>query len=163
LYPEAQPLENRNCSGSEETIWERTEFRRIPISQCIGGHELDKGKELNCPGYGHSTGSWLLIFAVPFAGAGLVAFCWYRRKSQRFGAIRLPGSFTNGSSSFLAIVSDIFNRLHDLAERVQLPTMSRTRYTPLNQDEPADLQLDDYEGVDGHFLDEEGDEDADEL
>jgi hypothetical protein len=173
LHPGALPLENRNCSGVEETIWERTAYRKIPISTCAGGEEPHKGKEVFCPGHGLSAGSWLLIFALPFAGASLVAFCWYRRTSQRLGAIRLPDSFTNSSSSFLVIVSSVvsavFNRLRDLAERVQLPTMSvmsnfsRTRYTPLNQDEPADLQLDDYEGVDGHFLDEEGDEDADEL
>jgi hypothetical protein len=173
LHPGVLPLENKNCSGVEEIIWERTAYRKIPNSDCEGGDEPYKGKKVICSGHGLSAGSWLLIFALPLSGAGLVAFCWYRRKSQRFGAIRLPDSFTNGSSSFLVIVgsviSAVFNHLRDLADRVQLPTMSvmsnfsRTRYTPLNQDEPADLQLDDYEGVDGHFLDEEGDEDADEL
>lgn len=82
-----------------ETSWfEPTGYRKIPLSTCKGGAELDKtSTEHPCAGYEdkfekkHRTSGLAIFFAVviPFAFAGAIGWYVYRNWSGKFGQIRL--------------------------------------------------------------------------
>ena len=91
---------------SNATSWfEPTGYRRVPLSTCDGGNELDKtSTEHPCTGYEeeferkHRTSGIVIFFAVviPCALAGFIGWYVYRNWSGKFGQIRLG----DGSSSF---------------------------------------------------------------
>jgi len=81
--------------------YEPTGYRRIPLTTCAGGRELDKVESQPCPGKGgeyrqkHGIGAWGLFFAItiPILVAGGVG--WWAWRNWRsgwmsgFGQIRL--------------------------------------------------------------------------
>ena len=87
LVPGAQPLSNDDsCPDDAEFWYERTAYRKIPKSSCVGGERPDRGAEHVCPGFkAHNSGFWLTIFSIPFGFTALVAFWYYRRSGYRRG------------------------------------------------------------------------------
>ncbi|WZH39894.1 Carboxypeptidase y-sorting pep1 [Fusarium acuminatum] len=75
-----------------------TGYRRIPLTTCDGGQELDKtSEEYACPGHQeeferkHRTSGWAIFFAIVLPVGFAAAFGWYawRNWSGKFGQIRL--------------------------------------------------------------------------
>lgn len=88
--------------------YEPTGYRRIPLSTCQGGNEIDKIESHPCPGhqadydkrYALSGFGLFLAIVLPFAAAGgLGYYAWtnWRHKLSGFGQIRLgEGTTTAG-------------------------------------------------------------------
>ncbi|CAL3967351.1 unnamed protein product [Diplocarpon coronariae] len=87
------------CKEDESRVEydEPTGYRRIPLSTCQGGREMDKSEAHPCPGHGeefkqkHSTSGVTLFFAIvlPFAAAGAIGWYVWRNYDKHFGPIRL--------------------------------------------------------------------------
>ncbi|KAH6689130.1 vacuolar protein sorting/targeting protein PEP1 [Plectosphaerella plurivora] len=85
----------------ESTFWEPTGYRRIPLTTCVGGTELDKTSSSHaCKGKEeeyereHRTSGVAIFFAViiPFAVAGGIGWWVWRNWNGKFGQIRLGES-----------------------------------------------------------------------
>lgn len=83
---------------NETTWYEPTGYRRVPLSTCEGGNELDKtSTEHPCDGYEdefekkHRTSGVAIFFAVvlPLLAAGGIGWYVYRNWTGKFGQIRL--------------------------------------------------------------------------
>jgi hypothetical protein len=111
------PLSEKEwCSAHPDAVdwYEPTGYRRVPLSTCVGGQELDKASTVHpCPGKEdeferkHSGISGIgLFFAVtiPFAFAALAGWWVWRNWSGKFGQIRLgengAGSVSLGHGAF---------------------------------------------------------------
>ncbi|KAK5990777.1 Vacuolar protein sorting/targeting protein 10 [Cladobotryum mycophilum] len=94
------------AKNPNETSWfEPTGYRRVPLSTCEAGNELDKAStEHACAGHEeefkkkHRTSGVAIFFAVviPFAAAAAIGWFVYRNWDGKFGQIRLG----ENSSSF---------------------------------------------------------------
>ncbi|KAG9188424.1 vacuolar protein sorting/targeting protein 10 [Alternaria panax] len=82
-------------------------FRKIPLSTCEGGRELDKTGDVHpCPGFEedfrkkHGIGGFSLFLAIvlPFAAAGGVGYYVWKHWDGKFGRIRLGDG--SGSGAF---------------------------------------------------------------
>lgn len=90
------------------SYFEPTGYRKVPLSTCKGGNELDKtSKEHPCAGYEEEfqrrrgTPGVLIFFAVliPFSLAGFIGWYVWRNWSGKIGQIRLgdtASSFEGG-------------------------------------------------------------------
>lgn len=83
---------------NETSYYEPTGYRRVPLSTCQGGNELDKtSTEHPCNGHEdefkkkHRTSGVVIFLAViiPFALAGIMGWYVYRNWNGKFGQIRL--------------------------------------------------------------------------
>jgi cbb3-type cytochrome oxidase subunit 3 len=91
LVPGAQALASDSyCAWGQDKWYERTAYRKVPHSKCVGGLRLDRGTEHACR-KSHGFFWWVMVIVVCFLFAGLFAF-WYarRRGAARKGRIRLP-------------------------------------------------------------------------
>ncbi|KAI0685232.1 Oligoxyloglucan reducing end-specific cellobiohydrolase [Cytidiella melzeri] len=97
LEPGTTPLPNDDsCRGDDEFWYERTAYRKVPISTCEGGKRLDQGPAHRCPGLkGHGFFFWLFILAIPSGIAALVGYWFYHNSGLARGTIRLPGPDSN--------------------------------------------------------------------
>jgi hypothetical protein len=85
--------------------WDITGYRRIPISTCQGGKELDKITSHPCPGFEeeynkkHGLGGFWVFLIVLFSlgGAGGVGWWVYRNWDGKFGRIRLGETSSGGA------------------------------------------------------------------
>jgi len=78
---------------------EPTGYRRLPMTTCVGGKELNKGASYPCPGKEEQYkkkhkritgfGLFLAIVCPIVAAVGIGYYIWTRMLSGRFGAIRL--------------------------------------------------------------------------
>ena len=113
LVPGLQPIDHiANCQANPKQVefWYPTGYRRIPLTTCEGGRELDKLESVPCPGHEeeyekkHGLSALGLFFAifVPVVAAAGIGY-WAYRKWQSggggFGAIRLGDGLGGGSSS----------------------------------------------------------------
>lgn len=82
-------------------------FRKIPLSTCEGGRELDKTGDVQpCPGFEedfqrkHGIGGFSLFLAIvlPFAAAGGIGYYVWKHWDGKFGRIRLGDG--NGGGAF---------------------------------------------------------------
>lgn len=108
LVPGLQPLSGQQwCKQNpNETTWhEPTGYRRVPLTTCKGGNEMDQqSAEHACEGYEdeferkHRISGVAIFFAivVPIGVACAVGWYVYRNWNGKFGQIRLG----DGSSSF---------------------------------------------------------------
>ncbi|KAG8926574.1 vacuolar protein sorting/targeting protein PEP1 [Tulasnella sp. 418] len=99
LVEGATPLPNDDsCSNDEEYWYERTPYRKIPYSTCVGGNRPDRGAQHVCPGInGHSFSFWLMWAILPFGFTALVGYYYHKRGGFQRGAIRLPDSSSRTS------------------------------------------------------------------
>ncbi|KAL1916286.1 uncharacterized protein VTP21DRAFT_5903 [Calcarisporiella thermophila] len=158
LTPGAQPLQP-TCTADQLYYYEMTGYRKIPISSCEGGVEKDKGNKIYCPGKASSSGIWAFILLLPLGVAGVTAIVWWYRKGGQVGRIRLPDSVYDTPSIFGRIALAAYGLVVTLLEKLQLPSFisqlfDRVRYTPLSQEEPAEVLMDDYL-PNGHSYDDE--------
>ncbi|TFK75051.1 Oligoxyloglucan reducing end-specific cellobiohydrolase [Pluteus cervinus] len=110
LVPGTTPLPpDDSCRNGEEYWYERTAYRQIPYSTCEGGVRLDHGKGHQCPGFkAHSGFFWFVIFTLPFAIVGLLAYSFWRRSGLARGTIRLPSEGPYGhDSGILATLASV--------------------------------------------------------
>jgi hypothetical protein len=96
-----EPLSGKEwCSRNPNatSYFDPTGYRRIPLSTCEGGRELDKASEEHpCQGHEedfekkHRTSAVVIFLAVviPFALAGGIGWYVYRNWDGKFGQIRL--------------------------------------------------------------------------
>jgi len=81
----------------KEEWYETTGFRKIPISTCQGGKELDISVAHPCPGFEdnfgkrHGPSGWAILFAIiiPIAVASAVGYWVWKNWANKFGQIRL--------------------------------------------------------------------------
>lgn len=106
-----QPDAMAVCRENPDEIeyWEPTGYRRIPLTTCQGGLNLDRHVSRPCPSkekeYGerHRLSGVTIFFAivVPLTLAAGAGYYVYRRWDGKFGQIRL-GEGAGGSDSFLS-------------------------------------------------------------
>ncbi|KAF8989462.1 vacuolar protein sorting/targeting protein 10 [Cyathus striatus] len=111
LVPGTTPLPNdESCKDDEDYWYERTPYRKNPISSCEDGNRIDRGPAHQCPGL-RSKGTWFWMFMllIPFGFTALVGYYYYRRSGLAKGTIRLPGDGgrTSYNSSGSRIVDNI--------------------------------------------------------
>lgn len=100
---------SKACVDDPEKIsyFEPTGYRKIPLSQCEGGRELElTGTELPCPGHDQDfaeihrglSGFWFFVVVIlfPAAAATAVGYWVWNNWSEQFGRIRL-GSEPGGA------------------------------------------------------------------
>lgn len=87
LVPGTTPLpDDDSCKNGESYWYERTPYRLIPYSSCVGGYRQDHGKEHICPGFGSKSGwFWMFMILIPFAFTALVGYYYYRRSGMARG------------------------------------------------------------------------------
>ncbi|GAA6042590.1 hypothetical protein JCM8097_003146 [Rhodosporidiobolus ruineniae] len=113
LVPGAKPLASEpTCAYDQGPFWyDRTAYRKVPHSKCVGGLDLDKGSRHVCPGRSTRGGLfWATIAVLPFGIAALAAVWWTRRRSSgfgKYGSIRLPEPGEPGRSTAVDILVSI--------------------------------------------------------
>ncbi|KAL1297584.1 hypothetical protein AAFC00_006147 [Neodothiora populina] len=115
LVPGEQPLDPQaQCAADPKLIefYEPTGYRRIPLTTCAGGRELDVSTSHPCPGrepqyeqkHGGISGVRLFFAIVlPIAAAGGVGYWVWKNWEGKFGSIRLGDSYgglSGGGPSF---------------------------------------------------------------
>lgn len=74
--------------------YERTAYRKIPYSSCVGGIRPDRGPEHSCGGVrGHGVLFWLFVVVLPFAFTTLVGYYYYKKGYRRgyvFNCLVIP-------------------------------------------------------------------------
>lgn len=103
-----KPDHKESCAKNQSLIewYEPTGYRKIPLTKCVGGMELDKGKVKPCRGHEkefnerHGPSGWAIFFGIIFALTVSGAIGWYvwNRWTGKFGAIRL-GEDSSGEQS----------------------------------------------------------------
>lgn len=118
LVDGAQPLakdtEQEQCYVDDnigDGFWyERTAYRKIPYSSCVGGERPDRGPKHACPGLigggGRGGMFWATIALIPFAAAGLAGY-WYVQKGGRAGGIRLDEHRAYRDNQVLATLASV--------------------------------------------------------
>ena len=103
------PSHEENCAKNPKQVefWYPTGYRRIPLTTCEGGQELDHVSSQPCPGHeneyakkhGMSGAALFFVIVIPLCVAGGVGYWVYSRWQEgfgNFGQIRLGGG--DGSS-----------------------------------------------------------------
>ncbi|KAF8982150.1 hypothetical protein BDQ17DRAFT_1379044, partial [Cyathus striatus] len=111
LVPGTTPLPNdESCKDDEDYWYERTPYRKNPISTCEDGDRIDRGPAHQCPGL-RSKGTWFWMFMlfIPFGFTALVGYYYYRRSGLAKGTIRLPGD--GGRTSYHSSGSGIVDTI----------------------------------------------------
>ncbi|OLL21991.1 Vacuolar protein sorting/targeting protein 10 [Neolecta irregularis DAH-3] len=101
LAPGAQPPDHQElCKTNKSTVewYEPTGYRKIPLSTCVGGKQLDKSSSHPCPGKeqeykegrkGLSGFAFFWIFTCCIATAFGTGWWFWNRSHGKFGRIRL--------------------------------------------------------------------------
>lgn len=153
LVPGFQPQDHaQKCRDNPNQLefWYPTGYRRIPLTTCQGGQELDRLESKPCPGHEeeykkkHGTSGVVLFFAivVPIAAAAGIGFWVYRQWQSGFGGfgqIRLGESMSaasqSGESPWIAVPVAIVSGVVAVARATPLLIMSLWRsvkgYMPL--------------------------------
>lgn len=110
LVPGFEPLSGQEwCrqNPNETSYFEPTGYRKVPLTTCKGGVELDKtSTEHPCEGYEdefekkHRTSGWVIFFAIviPIGLAGAAGWYVWRNWGSNFGQIRLGDNSSSFSS-----------------------------------------------------------------
>ena len=131
----AKPNAVEYCKENPDAIeyWEPTGFRRIPLTTCVGGKNLDRWESRPCPGHQeeyerkHGTSGVVIFFAVivPIVIAIAVGYWVYTHWDGKFGQIQLG---EGGAQSFIT------SRV-SLAKRQWLCTVTRQQGSATVRDE----------------------------
>lgn len=147
------PNHTQYCKDNPKQVefWYPTGYRRIPLTTCLGGRELDRLESKPCPGHEqeyekkHGISGVGLFFAIviPIAAAAGVGYWVYGRWQQQgfggFGAIRLgdgiSGSASSGDPLWITVPVAIVSGVVAVAKAIPLLVMSLWRsargYMPL--------------------------------
>jgi len=124
LVPGLKPKDPEEiCRANPEidTWFEVSGYRKLPLSTCEGGTELDKAVESHaCPGHedeyrkknGISGAALFFAIVLPIAAAAIVGWFAWKQLESRFGRIRLGdetprvGGIGGGASSRLSSMLD---------------------------------------------------------
>ena len=112
----APPDHSQVCRDDPKRVkyYVPTGYRRIPLSECVGGHELAEydAVERICPGHKQEylesrpglSGFWLFIVAVvlPVGVASAVGYWVWRNWDGKFGRIRLGGDSSGTQQPWIA-------------------------------------------------------------
>ncbi|KAK5556632.1 vacuolar protein sorting/targeting protein PEP1 [Exophiala xenobiotica] len=154
LVPGYEPPNHaENCRKNPDQVefWYPTGYRRIPLTTCQGGQELDKVESQACPGHEqeyekkHGISGAALFFAitVPLAAAAGVGYWVYTRWQAGFagfGQIRLGESMAgatggSGESPLISIPVAVVSAIVAVVKATPLLIMSIWRnakgYMPL--------------------------------
>lgn len=75
------PSDDYVCRLGEDYWYDRTAYRKIPYSSCMGGPRPDRGTRHICPGpRAHGFWFWTGVLIVPFVFCAGVGW-WYTKKS----------------------------------------------------------------------------------
>jgi hypothetical protein len=99
------------CTADPSRIeyWDVTGYRKIPLSTCQGGRELEFGGEAKpCPNheeefnrkYGVSGTTIFFAIVIPLCAAAAAGYWVYRKWDGKFGRIRLGDPSSEGSGIF---------------------------------------------------------------
>ena len=146
LVPGYQPMSHEQACQEDSKLveyWTPTGYRRIPLTTCDGGLEMDKVESKPCPGHendyaekhGISGAALFFAIAVPVLVAIGVGYWVYTRWQDgfgNFGQIRLGGgsdSSTTGSgqSPFISVPVAIISGVVAVVGAVPLLMMSMFR------------------------------------
>ncbi|GAA6013403.1 hypothetical protein JCM11491_006065 [Sporobolomyces phaffii] len=171
LVPGATALESDATCEWEQPFWyDRTPYRKIPHSQCVGGLDLHHGAAHACPGNLKARGGffWTTVAVLPFGIAALAAIWWNRRRrgggagrglggGGGGGRIRLPelgdGTRRSGLAEFAVsvpwFVVGVFGAVAAWARDVEIPWLSerlrrngnRSHYRTVRLDDSLDAEL----------------------
>ncbi|KAH8920807.1 Oligoxyloglucan reducing end-specific cellobiohydrolase [Atractiella rhizophila] len=163
LVDGAQPLPNNDtCTWQQDFWYERTAYRKVPHSSCIGEDavRLDLGKKHACPAQisrSHGFFYWAFITIIPVLAGSLLVFWWMRRRGGRIylgepsgygrkegGAMDVIASVPYFLLGLVAVTASWLNEL-----RYKTP-WSTSRGIPYRQ-----LPIDDDAEVLGDYLDDE--------
>jgi hypothetical protein len=139
------PNHEQKCKEDPKQIefWYPTGYRRIPLTTCDGGRELDRLESKPCPGHEeeyekkHGIGGLGLFFAifVPLAvaaGAGYWVYTkWQQQGFGGFGQIRLGDGMSSGGGSgdplWIAVPVAVVSGVVAVAKATPLLVMSLWR------------------------------------
>lgn len=144
LVPGLEPADHsRACTDDTTKIsyFEPTGYRKIPLSQCQGGRELElTGTELPCPGHDKDfvklhrglSGFWLFVvaFLLPAAVATAVGYWVWNNWNEQFGRIKLgaePGGAFDTSKPWISYPIMVISALVAVAAAVPLLVSSLWR------------------------------------
>ncbi|PVI08157.1 vacuolar protein sorting/targeting protein 10 [Periconia macrospinosa] len=99
------------CAKGATEYWDITGYRKIPISTCSGGREMEQTSAVHpCPGFEdeferkHGVSGFVIFLAVvlPFAAAAGIGYYAWRHWDGKFGRIRLgeSGGYTRTGGAF---------------------------------------------------------------
>ncbi len=143
------PSHLENCQKNPEQVefWYPTGYRRIPLTTCEGGQELDKITSRPCPGHekeyakkhGLSGAALFFVILIPICvaiGVGYWMYTQWESGFGNFGQIRLgDGSTGSGQSPLIAIPVAIVSGVVAVIKAVPLLFMSLFRsakgYVPI--------------------------------
>jgi hypothetical protein len=104
-----KPNAIQHCKDNADAVeyWEPTGYRRIPLTTCEGGVNLDHLQPKPCPDHEedferkHGVSGFAIFLAVviPIAAAGGIGYWVYTKWDGKFGAIRLG---EGGSAAFFS-------------------------------------------------------------
>ena len=149
-YSPPSHLENCKANPDQVEFWYPTGYRRIPLTTCEGGQELDKAAASRpCPGHEkefakkHALSGAALFFVilVPICvaiGVGYWMYTQWESGFGNFGQIRLgDGSTGSGQSPLIAIPVAIVAGVVAVVKAVPLLIMSLFRsakgYVPVGR------------------------------
>lgn len=169
------PDHTKACKEDPELVeyWEPTGYRRIPLSTCEGGQELDKSVVHPCPGHHtdferrHGGLGWVgivFIILVPLVMGSATAFIVWDHFSKRYGQIRLGDEDNDaqsvvmryavvGIAGVIAVASVVPAVVRRIYHRVQeqffgAPRMRLSQaYVPVDVDDEDSLLNDDGDDI----------------
>ena len=150
------------CASGQDYWYDRTAYRKVPMSKCEGGPRSDRGTAHSCgPSFrGHGFFWWITIVFGPFMLAGVVAYWWFIKGKSPTGHIRLPGggsgvdyrdwtvTQTLASVPYFALgalgelktfATDVFNRIPLFGNSLRQNRGSYGGYRTVSTDEDAEV------------------------
>ena len=154
LVPDLKkPNHEESCAKNKSLIewYEPTGYRRIPLTKCVGGKELDKGEVKPCPGHEkefnerHGPSGWAIFFGIIFALTVAGAIGWYvwNRSTGKFGYVvyyNLLQACKDRTNGERHLVLSVLGRIRAVGSHRSYVTrlllsvqllLSRWRYRPL--------------------------------
>lgn len=78
-----------SITDNDGNWYERTTYRKIPVSTCEGGRRLDRGAAHECPGLARrGWGFWIMMIVVlPSLFAGVIGWWFYKKNGFARGYV----------------------------------------------------------------------------
>lgn len=143
LVAGTHPLQTTCMTKTTPSYSISTGYRKLRISTCSGGLELDKGPEIPCPGHGLSVGGWFAVVFIPILCMSLFLYLHlHRRRGGRISDL-IPTSIGEWTSRVPNIPVPAF--IANLYEKMTRRRHRSGSYSRLPVTDPIDVLMDDYE------------------